>query len=247
MQCLNCENEFVGAFCNRCGQSNKVKRLNGNYLLSELPNSIFQVNHGLLFTIKALITRPGYSIRDFLDGQRKKYFRPFSFLIVTSTLYVLSHYLSGTNTFLEDIIQGIRNGAEDGAQKAASPQFMQAFNWLNKYQTYLMVFMLPFFSLASYLAFIRSKYNYIEHLVLNCYTTGFQMLIYAILGLVFIEENVFFLTSFVISIAYNFWVFNQFFKKTKAMVRNILIVISYTLFVILSSLFLFMIAVVYMI
>ncbi len=51
MKCKNCNNELLGKFCSQCGQNSKTERINLNYLLSEIPNSIFQLNHGFFFTI----------------------------------------------------------------------------------------------------------------------------------------------------------------------------------------------------
>ncbi len=45
------------------------------------------------------------------------------------------------------------------------------------------------FSLASYLAFIRSGYNLIEHLVLNFFISGQQFLIYAFFSFFLLDEN----------------------------------------------------------
>lgn len=69
MICKNCKNTFEGNFCNRCGQSSKVRKINFRYVLDEVPNSIFQIDRGFLFTVKELFTRPGHSIREFIKGK----------------------------------------------------------------------------------------------------------------------------------------------------------------------------------
>jgi len=52
MDCKNCEYKFKGKFCNICGQSSNVRKVNFKYLLDEIPNSVFQFNRGFLLQLK---------------------------------------------------------------------------------------------------------------------------------------------------------------------------------------------------
>ena len=108
MICKNCEQNFNGNYCSNCGQNSNVRKVDYKYLISEIPNSIFQINRGFLFTLKELFTKPGHSIREFLEGKRKNHFKPIAFIIFTSTLYVLAHYFIGNQTFIDDAISGYK-------------------------------------------------------------------------------------------------------------------------------------------
>lgn len=90
MICRNCDHIFQGDFCSSCGQKSNVWKMNFRYLIDEIINSVFQVDQSIIFTIKALSTRLGYSIKKFIKGKRKQYFKPYTFVLLISSIYVLS-------------------------------------------------------------------------------------------------------------------------------------------------------------
>lgn len=229
MECKNCKNTFEGNFCNHCGQNAAVDRLNFRYLFYELPNGLFQLNHGFLFTIKELTFRPGHSIREFLLGRRKPHYRPISFLLLTTALYVLSTYLMDRNTFLDDFVSGFKSGIDDERDRP----LLFYLDWLTKNQVYAALVVMPLFSAASFLAFLRSGYNYVEHLFLNIYITGQQMLIYLFLSFIFFKENIFIATPFLVGMIYNMWTFHQFFKDKKFFINLGLVLLTYIIFLIM--------------
>jgi len=232
MICKNCENSFNGKFCNNCGQNSNVKRVDLQYLLKEIPNSIFQVNRGIFFTIRELFTRPGNSIREFLEGKRKRHFKPLAFVLLVSTLYVLTAYFTDKYTFLGDAISGMADSLNKDETKFSITA--KILNWFGKNHSYTTLLVLPFFSLASYLVFIKSKYNYFEHLILNFYITGQQMVIYLIFTTLFflfkIEGYFIDIIPFTIAILYLFWVFIKFFENGKILKKILLTILTYILY-----------------
>ncbi len=241
MICKNCEHSFKGNFCNNYGQNSNVGRIDIKYLLNEIPNSVFQVNRGLFFTIVELFTRPGNSIREFLHGKRKKHFKPLAFVLLMSTLYVLTTYLTDKYTILGDGISGIAESLNNKGTKSLITS--DILNWFAQNHSYATLGILPLFSLASYLIFIKSKYNYFEHLILNFYVTGQQMVIYLIFTFLFfvfrIEGYYIDIIPFIIGILYLFWVFVKFFKYGNILQRIVLTILAYILYFILIILLLF--------
>ena len=229
MICKNCNHRFKGKFCNNCGQNANVEKIDFKYLLHEIPNSVFQVNRGFLFTIKELFTRPGHSIREFLDGKRRQHYKPLAFVVLASTLYVISTYMIGGNTYLSDVISGITIGMNDDGNELSATNFL---NWLANNPTYATLLLLPFFSLASYVAFVKSKRNYVEHLILNFYITGQQMVIYLIFSVVPFKDSYLQAFPLVIGIIFTFWTFNQFFENKKWYTKIFLTGLTYGFFII---------------
>lgn len=168
--CKNCEHDFEGKFCNNCGQKSSVQKINYNYLLTEISESVFQVNRGLFFTIKELFIRPGHSIRQYLEGKRKPHFKPFAYVLIFSTLYVLASKLLEKNTFIGDAWSGLLKGWNN--YESATTNNTLVLTWIGNEFTIVSLFLLPVFSFASYLAF--KNYNYWEHLILNTFITGQQ-------------------------------------------------------------------------
>ncbi|BDD09296.1 hypothetical protein FUAX_17280 [Fulvitalea axinellae] len=232
MICKNCENDFEGKFCNNCGQSSEVRKIDFKYLADELANSVFQINRGLFFTIKELFLKPGVTVREFLEGKRQRHSKPLAFLLLTSTLYVLGLLLVGKNTYHGELMEGVLSGFDRPEDASVIISF---FHWLAKNHAYAMLLFLPVFSLASFWVFFRSEYNYLEHLILNVYITGEQSMIYLVgsLCVLVFDNYIMQLLPALVGIGYNFWAFKQFFKGGNAFTRMLLTVLTYSLFIIL--------------
>ncbi|RCH56453.1 hypothetical protein DJ568_00920 [Mucilaginibacter hurinus] len=80
IKCKNCYNRFEGNFCNNCGQDADTKRINIHYFLDALQHKYLKLNKGFFFTVYGLFVRPGNTIKDYLDGKRVEYFKPFDLI-----------------------------------------------------------------------------------------------------------------------------------------------------------------------
>ena len=132
MICKNCGHDFEGNFCPNCGQSAHTQRIDYKYLANEIPQSIFKLNRGFLYTIKELSLRPGQSIRGFVEGKRKPYYQPLPFLFITSAIYILASHLTGANTFLNDLMTGYTGKMT----KKEVEENVKMIHWISKNQTY---------------------------------------------------------------------------------------------------------------
>ncbi|MEL6654970.1 MAG: DUF3667 domain-containing protein [Bacteroidota bacterium] len=240
MICKNCHHEFEGNFCSHCGQKASVRRLDFKYLVRDVPNSVFQLNRGFFFTAKEILVRPGQAVRNFVAGQRQPYYKPIAFLIVVSTIYILIHYFVGGYTLVEDFLLGVESGAT--AQEEISDTAFA--KWLTKYQLYVPLMVLPFFSVASYLAFIKSRYNYVEHLVLNVYITAQQFMIFMVFAFITRNNSDWVVIPFLIGIAYVFWTYIQFFDDKKLIRKIALILLTYVYFFIFTTVTIFAVGII---
>lgn len=217
MNCKNCGQIIDAKFCSHCGQNSKVDRITLTNFITELSDSLIQVNRGLLFTIKELTIRPGYSIKDYIKGKRKNYFKPIAYALALSTVYFLISKLTDDSTFLVDLLEGFNNGFTDsGARNTELPnKLLLAANWFTNNFAYAAILLIPLHALATYLAFFKSGFNYLEHIVLNSYIVGQQAIIYSIFILISQVFKVDFLDliDFIILVLYAFWVFWQFFSE----------------------------------
>jgi len=106
--CLTCGEEYQGNCCPRCGQSARIGRYSfKNALLLFL--DVWGVgNRGMFRTLRDLILRPGYMIRDYISGMQMAYFPPFKmyFLLLALSLVIDS----GLN------IQGINREKENHSE-----------------------------------------------------------------------------------------------------------------------------------
>ena len=242
MNCKNCNHIVNGNYCAHCGQSTKVDRINLPNFLSQLSESIFQIDRGFFYTLKALFVRPGHSIKEYLQGKRKNHFKPIAYLLTLSTIYFLLSQFVESGTIVNDFVQGFANASLKTEMEA---RHLAILKWFAKNYAYTTLLLLPVYSLASYLVFAKAKYNYLEHVVLNAYITGQQAVFYSLSVLLIIisnNEDLWVTTALFISIVYTFFVFWQFFSeqgRVAVILRSILTYVLYFLFLMLVIAFIF--------
>ena len=96
--CKNCANEFVGKYCNVCGEkvfTNQDKKV--VHLLEEGMHFATHFEGSFLTTIKTVFTNPGKLSLDYCNGIRKKYFKPVSLFLFFVVLYLLFPRFQGLN------------------------------------------------------------------------------------------------------------------------------------------------------
>ena len=101
-RCHTCGQEFQGNYCPRCGQSAMIGRYSFKKALLLFLDVWGLGNRGMFRTLRDLILRPGYMIRDYLSGMQMAYFPPFKllFLLTALALVVESGFnLKGQNYF----------------------------------------------------------------------------------------------------------------------------------------------------
>lgn len=204
--CLNCENTFDGAFCNDCGQKAATHRFTLHEWMHEIPHSLLHVDSGFFLTLKTLFIRPGNAIREYLGGKRKLLFSPFLYVLLMCGVYVVISYVFPK-------------------PKIEQPDFSnlnEVMEYISKnyYKVFIPVMILPM-AIGSYLAYLRSGFNFAEHLVLNSYLIGQLVIGDIILQVVAFTKVIdnhlllYALLDFVLKTPYWFWVYWQFFKPRK--------------------------------
>jgi len=92
--CPTCGTVFTGNYCPRCGQSSRV----GRYSFKKTFLLFLDVwglgNRGMFHTLRDLLLRPGYMIRDYLGGMQMAYFPPFKmfFLLSAFSIFISSGF-----------------------------------------------------------------------------------------------------------------------------------------------------------
>ena len=226
-----------GNFCSHCGQKSSIGRITVANFLQEVSESVFQINRGFFYTLRELFVQPGNSIHEFLQGKRKKHFKPIAYLIVLSTVYFLIAQITDQNTWLGDIITGWMRGATEQDANADLPEIA---SWFLINYAYATLLLLPVFSLASYLSFFPFGKTYLEHIVINSYITGQQAIFYTlfILGNTVIDSEVMEALPVFIAFFYNVWVYWQLFPQGNRAGNILRSILTYILYLIFSVVFL---------
>ncbi len=103
--CKNCGEFSEGHFCPNCGQRMSVYKVTFKETFQDFMDVVFSVNAPLFITLKGLLIQPGKILRDYLNGHRKKYYKPVSFFILTTVLYLVIRSLIGFDPFKDTSIK----------------------------------------------------------------------------------------------------------------------------------------------
>ncbi len=135
----------------------------------DLVDALFSVNAPLLVTLQGLIRNPGHLLRSYLAGQRKKYYRPVAFFILTTVVYILIRALIGFDPFRNEAFQ-VEEAVDSGTKLMEARNYM-----LLNINNFLFIFV---FTLAvlSKLFFYR-PYSLAEFIAIAFYLLGIYTLI----------------------------------------------------------------------
>lgn len=239
INCKNCKQNFKGKFCNNCGQSAETHDINTHFLWHDIQHGLLHFDNGIFYTIKQLFTRPGYSIKEFIEGQRVKHFKPVSLVIVLAGIYgFVIHYFNIADLIVVKM--------DDTSGKVIDSE--KVVNWISSHYAFTTLLLLPITSLATYLAFKKEKYNYIQHFVISAFLSG-QHVILRLLFFPFIflfdkGSGMRVLTiPDIIGVGFTIWALYQFFdflpvKKRvwKIILSFIYLGLMYILFVVMVGL-----------
>lgn len=137
--------------------------------------------------------------RLYLEGHRARHQKPFSTFFICATISALSLYWIARVT-----------------SEAVSPERAAVNYFLQHYYVLLHIALFPFYTLVTWLLFIKSKYNYAELLVLGMYQVAFMLLLLIPVNLIYLVipfSETRYVEVILITI-YNIWTFVQFFNKT---------------------------------
>ena len=107
--CATCGTEFHGNYCPRCGQKAAIGRYSFKSAFLLFLDVWGLGNRGMFRTIRDLLLRPGYMIRDYLNGMQMAYFPPFKMFFLLIALSVLVE--SGLNVKFENNINKTKEEA----------------------------------------------------------------------------------------------------------------------------------------
>lgn len=130
--CATCGTSFQGNYCPRCGQSAIV----GRYSLKTALLLFLDVwglgNRGMFRTIRDLLLRPGYMIRDYLGGMQMAYFPPFKMFFLLIAFSVLvdgglnikgeNRLTNAVETYQEAFDKAKDENQAEATQKAQTPE-----------------------------------------------------------------------------------------------------------------------------
>jgi hypothetical protein len=150
------------AYCSTCGQEAHPHRLNGKHILHELTHAFTHADKNIFVLAWQLLYRPGEIAREYVQGKRKKYFNPITFIVLVVGFSSLIMYSSGFVDF------------STGLGKNAFSDF------LNKHTNIIIFLNIPILAFFNKLFFPKAGYNFWEHIIFVCFVSGQRSLFFSL-------------------------------------------------------------------
>ncbi|MEP5611923.1 MAG: DUF3667 domain-containing protein [Cyclobacteriaceae bacterium] len=179
-ECSNCNAKTTEAYCQQCGQSTSVHRITFHETLGDFFSSTFALEGPLLSTIRLLIVNPGLLLREFFVGKRKKYYKPVSFFVVLTAIYLILRALIQYDP-LEGQLPPTYENTPPAVLRIKKAAYYMVKNINN------IMFFLVFAIGFNHKLFFRKRYNLAEYVTMGFYLAG----IYTLFGTLFMLFRVY--------------------------------------------------------
>lgn len=165
--CANCDAPLDAgdAYCRRCGQKAGTRRLSLGDIGHAALHVLTHADHSVLALVRDLAVRPGRVAREYVAGRRRRYFNPFTFVLVVVGVASLAMAAAGFVNFA------------GGAPPNPVSRFLQANVNL------VILAQLPLLAVFCGLFFRRERLRFAEHLVVAAYASGFRSIFFTLVVL----------------------------------------------------------------
>lgn len=189
--CPSCNNQFVGRYCNQCGE----KLLEENdfkirSIFEQAIGAITNLDSKLFRTLKALFFQPGFLSAKYIQGVRVAYMKPFQIFIIANIFFFI--FLSEIDIFrtpskwffIEDfdsirVLEQVREiiAAKEISQAEVAILYDAKSSNLAKGFIFLL---LPIIALIAHLLHWKQKLAFGKHIIFSIHYFAF-VLIFAVL------------------------------------------------------------------
>ena len=177
-QCVNCGAALAGPYCAACGQRARTGRLSFGHVARQVAGELSPVDHGIVYTTLAVLTRPGRMAREYVDGRTVRYVGPVKyFMLLVGAAQILALRIG----VVRDLVAGVLSGYYERRPVHGELQ-ARLLAFVTSYFVSLSAVMVPLFALAARSLFRRARLNYAEHLVLALYTGAQQIAMFVLVA-----------------------------------------------------------------
>lgn len=178
--CKNCGEKIEKKYCTHCGQKVAPKRIDIKALVHDIPHAIFHVDSGFFYNVKQLFLRPGFAIKDYLEGRRKAFFHPVTYLAILMVFNLFAVKITNLHYYDEQ---------ELAYMTAKEIEFIKEYDatqwWFLEHNYLYMLIAIPV-STTFYYFFFRlhkHRYNFAENAIITMFIIAQGVLIQSTLYL----------------------------------------------------------------
>jgi hypothetical protein len=159
-KCRNCDAAVAlgQVYCGLCGQKYAIERLTLHEIGHDLLHAFIHVDRSALSLVQMLLVRPGTVALNYVQGKRKRYFGPFSFLVIV---------VAAASAVI----------ALTGFRAVSANRANVIVDFLQGHVNLLMFTEVPLLAGFSRLFDVRGCFNFAEHLVLAAYTSSMRVVL----------------------------------------------------------------------
>jgi hypothetical protein len=159
-KCRNCDADVAlgQGYCGICGQKYATERLTLREIGHDLLHAFIHVDRSALSLVQMLLVSPGTVALNYVQGRRKRYFGPFSFLVIV---------VAGASAVI----------ALTGFRAVSANRANVVVDFLQGHINLLMFAEVPLLAAFSRLFDVRNCFNFAEYLVLAAYTSSMRVLL----------------------------------------------------------------------
>ncbi len=179
--CSNCGHVYTGRVCPQCGQVGTWARYTWKQAILNFLDIWGLGNRPMFRTLRELFWRPGYMVRDYLDGHRQFYFPPFKLLALVVLFMIFISWVTGVKA--DSLFEGISNVSIDrfnlvGPLRMLAEGLWWFFELLSHNLLYEWLFIGVIEVLCVFVAFKSvSRYNLVETYIFLVYTMSLVVLL----------------------------------------------------------------------
>jgi hypothetical protein len=135
----------------------------------------------ILVLVRALLVRPGYVARDYVEGKRKRFLGPYAFLFLIVGLASAAYVLSGFKVLqTKKIVLGT---GPPGTEALNALAVAAAGDFFQRHVNIVILLSTPLLAAYSRLLFRRDGISFAEYLVLASYTSGMRSLFTTVIAI----------------------------------------------------------------
>ena len=216
MICISCGYDHDEKFCPNCGEKRDTQKITFQSLLKTSISGVIDMDRGFLLNVKELFLSPRKIIVEYIEGRRKGIFNPLSYLILTTTVYII------VDSYLK---------SKGGIKVPSIVQDQELYNvsyrtggFIRKYLKFFWV--LCIFPFAFFNKLFFKKYNFWEHLTIAAFLFGQATLVGLITSLFYRTALIFNPLVYITLLILNYSIFHN--KKNKT--ESIILVLTSMLF-----------------
>lgn len=167
VKCKNCGSLCNSNYCSECGQPTDTEKLNFHFIWHDIQHGLFHFDKGIFYTFRQLFTRPGHSIREFIEGKRVKHFKPISLVILLAVTYGLLYHgfhIDNVKPFIID--------------QDANIDYAAYNEWIATHFSWITLMSIPLYTFGTYICFRKQGYNFIEYFILNTFKASQRLFVH---------------------------------------------------------------------